>query len=335
MKFRTRKNLIMITLCAVTVFSAHALAVVVPAGSVDALASAIADAGPGGEVILAAGLHKISGTVIVDIPVSIVGEEGAILETSNATTDDGQFEGLNLVKPALHVIGADRTRIENLIIQAPADANVAANAGIVIESAANVQIIDNQILGQVNGILIEQGDTALLKGNTVQATKDGIIVINGSGVSIQDNWISCERFGMWIGGRLGDIAGNTMQGNYIGILLCSPRNFVISGEVRELETAGTGYLLYQNNAVGNAWGYLAFDGASNNTLMNNSAAFNTSYDIELGGESTRFGIVTPTSYNNTVIQGLNYQGLKVKVCGVDNQAQGHVNLVDTAADPCN
>ena len=37
----------------------------------------------------------------------------------------------------------------------------------------------------------------------------------------------------------------------------------------------------------------------------------------------------------TVIQGLNYKGLKVKVCGVDNQAMGHVNLVDTAADPCN
>jgi nitrous oxidase accessory protein NosD len=315
-------------LCAVSVLSAHALAVVVPAGSVDELAAAIADAGPGGEVVLAAGHHKISGTVMVDIPVSIVGEEGAILETFNATTDDGQFEGLNLVKAALHILGADRTRIENLTIQAPADANVAANAGIVI-------VVDNRILGHLNGILIEQGDSALLKGNTVQATKDGIIVINGSGVSIQDNWLSCGRFGMWIGGRLGDITGNTMQGNFIGLLLCSPRNFVISGEVREIETAGTGYLLYQNNAVGNDWGYLAFDGANNNLLMNNAAAFNTSYDIELGGESERFGFVTPTSYNNTVIQGLKYKGLKVKVCGVDNQALGHVNLVDTAADPCN
>ncbi len=334
MQFKTRKNLLMIMLCALSVLSAQTLAVVLPAGSVDGLSAAIAEAGPGGEVVLAAGLHKISGTVMVDIPVSIVGEDGAILESSNATAD-GEDTSLYYVKPALHILGADRTRIENLIIQAPADANVAANAGIVIESAANVQIVDNQIRGHLNGILVEQGDRALLKGNTVQTTKDGIIVINGSGVSIQDNWLSCGRFGMWIGGRLGDISGNMMQGNYIGLLLCSPRKFVISGEVRELETAGTGYLVYQNNAVGNAWGYLAFDGANNNTLMNNSAAFNSSYDIELGGESTRFGFVTPTSYNNTVIQGLNYQGLKVKVCGIDNQAQGHVNLVDTEADPCN
>jgi parallel beta-helix repeat protein len=325
---KTQKNLLVIVLCTLSVFSAHALAVVVPAGSVDALSAAIAEAGPGGEVILAAGLHKISGTVMIDIPVSIVGEEDAILETSNLTDDEG-------VKAALHILGADRARIENLIIQVPADANVAANAGIVIESASDVQIVNNQIRGHLNGILVEQGDRALLKGNTVQTTKDGIIVINGSGVSIQDNWLSCGRFGMWIGGRLGDISGNMMEGNYIGLLLCSPRKFVISGEVRELETAGTGYLVYQNNAVGNAWGYLAFDGASNNTLMNNGAAFNTSYDIELGGESTRFGFVTPTSYNNTVIQGLNYQGLKVKVCGIDNQALGHVNLVDTEADPCN
>jgi nitrous oxidase accessory protein NosD len=156
-QYKTRKNLLIIMLCAVSVLSAHALAVVVPAGSVDELAAAIADAGPGGEVVLAAGHHKISGTVMVDIPVSIVGEEGAILETFNATTDDGQFEGLNLVKAALHILGADRTRIENLTIQAPADANVAANAGIVIESAANVQIVDNRILGHLNGILIEQG----------------------------------------------------------------------------------------------------------------------------------------------------------------------------------
>ncbi len=334
MQYKTMKNLLMIILCAVSIFSARVLAVVVPAGSVDGLSAAIAEAGPGGEVVLAAGLHKISGTVMVDIPVSIVGEDGAILESSNATAD-GEDASLKYVKPALHIVGADHTRIENLIIQAPADANVAANVGIVIDNAANVQIVDNQILGHLNGILVDQGDSALLKGNTVQTMQDGIIVINGSGVSIQDNGLSCGRFGMWIGGRLGDISGNVMQGNYIGLLLCSPRNFVISGEIRELETAGTGYLVYQNNAVGNAWGYLAFDGASNNTLMNNDAAFNTSYDIELGGESTRFGFVTPTSFNNTVIQGLNYQGLKVKVCGVDNQAQGHVNLVDTTADPCN
>ncbi len=93
-------------------------------------------------------------------------------------------------------------------------------------------------------------------------------------------------------------------------------------------------MVYENNAAGGAWGYLAFDGANNNVLMNNSASLNSSYDIELGGESERFGFVTPTSSDNIAIQGLKYKGLKVKVCGVNNKAQGHINLVDTDADPC-
>jgi nitrous oxidase accessory protein NosD len=326
MQYKTKKNLLMIMLCT-SVFSAPALAVVVPAESVDGLAAAIADAGPGGKVVLAPGLHKISGTVMVNIPVSIVGEDGAILESSNLTDDEG-------VKAALHILGADGARIENLIIQNPADANVAANAGIVIESASDVQIVDNQLTGHTNGVLIEHGDRTFLKDNVVQTTKDGIVLINGRDVSIQDNWVSCTRFGMWIGSERADITGNTMQGNYIGLLLCSPRNFLISGEVRSTESPATGCMVYQNDAFDNAWGYLVFDGAYNNLLMNNSAAFNTSYDIELGGESERFGIVTPTTSDNTVIQGLKYTGLKVKICGINNQALGHVDLVDPAEDPC-
>jgi len=318
----------MIVLCTLSVFSAPALAVVVPAGSVDALAAAIAEAGPGGEVVLAAGLHQISGTVMVEIPVSIVGEDGAVLESANSGPDD-------VVNAALHIRGADGARIENLIIQTPADANVpAANAGIVIENASDVQIVYDQIRGHTNGILIEHGDRALLKGNAVQTTKDGIVLINGRDVSIQDNWVSCVRFGIWIGSERADITGNTMQGNMIGLLLCSPRNFVISGELRLTDTPATGCMVYQNYAFDNGWGYLVFDGAFDNLLMNNAAAFNTNYDIELGGESMRFGILTPTTSGNTVMQGLKYTGLKVKVCGINNQALGHVDLVDNAADPC-
>jgi len=328
MNYKTQNNLITILLCTLSVFSAPVLAVVVPAGSVDALAGAIAEAGPGGEVVLAAGLHQISGTVMVEIPVSIVGEDGAILESANSGPDD-------VVNAALHIRGADGARIENLIIQTPADANVpAANAGIVIENASDVQIVYDQIRGHTNGILIEHGDRALLKGNAVQTTKDGIVLINGRDVSIQDNWASCTRFGIWIGSERADVTGNTMQGNTIGLLLCSPRNFVISGELRSTDTPATGCMVYQNYAFDNAWGYLVFDGAFNNLLMNNAAAFNSSYDIELGGESMRFGILTPTTSGNTVMQGLKYTGLKVKVCGIDNQALGHVDLVDNAADPC-
>ena len=330
MQHKTRMNILLIVLCALCIFSAHALAVIVPAGSVDQLTAAIAETGPGGEVVLAAGLHKISSTVMVDIAVSIVGEDGAILESANSSTEEG-------VKPALHIIGANGARIENLTIQIPADPNVApATTGIVVENASDTRITDNQIKGHASGILVEYGDRALVKGNAIQTKGHGIVVINGDDVSIQDNWLSgvLTATGMWVGGKRGDISGNTMQGCGIGLLLCTPRFFNISGVVRNTETPATGWMVYQNNAVGGAWGYLAFDGANNNILMNNSAALNANYDIELGGESSRFGFVSPTSFDNTVIQGLKYKGLKVKVCGENNKAQGYVNLVDAELDPC-
>jgi nitrous oxidase accessory protein NosD len=332
MQYKTRKNLSMIVLLAVFALCAQAFAatVTVPAGSVDQLAAAIAEAGPGGEVILAKGVHTISGTVMVEIVVSIVGEDDAILKSGNSTNDGG-------VNAALHIKGADGVRIQNLTIQPPADPNaLSANTGILIDNASEVQLLDNQITGLRNGILIERGNSALVKGNAMQTTGHCMVVINGNGVSIEDNWFlgTFTALGLWVGSNEGDISGNTFQGCGIGLLLCTPRGFTISGEVHSTDNPATGWMVYQNNAVGGLWGYLATDGSNNNILMNNSASLNANYDIELAGESSRFGFVAPTSFDNTVIQGLKYKGLKVKICGVNNQAQGHVNLVDTITDPC-
>ena len=53
--------------------------VTVPAGSVDALADAIAEAGEGGTVVLEAGTHTESAQLIIDSKVRIKGEEGSEL----------------------------------------------------------------------------------------------------------------------------------------------------------------------------------------------------------------------------------------------------------------
>jgi hypothetical protein len=70
---------------------------------------------------------------------------------------------------------------------------------------------------------------------------------------------------------------------------------------------------------------------NNNILINNRAKKSGLYDIELAGESQRFGFTTPTSFNNKVFQG---RDQLIKVCGVDNQAFGG-NQVNTTLDPCN
>ena len=96
---------------------------------------------------------------------------------------------------------------------------VVLSNGTTLAEKTRHQIVEKQITGHTNGILVEYGDRALLRGNAVQTTKDGIVLINGMDVSIQDNYISCTRFGKWIGSERADITGNTMQGNYIGLLL--------------------------------------------------------------------------------------------------------------------
>jgi hypothetical protein len=47
-------------------------------------------------------------------------------------------------------------------------------------------------------------------------------------------------------------------------------------------------------------GYLVIDGANNNRLTNNAAARNANYDIELVGDSYRFGFFTPTSFEDGI-----------------------------------
>ena len=77
---------------------------------------------------------------------------------------------------------------------------------------------------------------------------------------------------------------------------------------------------------------LVIDGANQNYLVNNKAGNNGRYDIELAGDSERFGFFTPTSRETTVDTG-KYPDLTIKVCSVDDTVIGG-QLVDTTADPC-
>ena len=73
--------------------------------------------------------------------------------------------------------------------------------------------------------------------------------------------------------------------------------------------------------------------AVNNLLQANSASNNALYDIELTGDSYRFGFLTPRSHDNTV-KAAPFGNLKIKNCGDNNVVMGG-QLVDNTADPCN
>ena len=116
--------------------------------------------------------------------------------------------------------------------------------------------------------------------------------------------------------------------------LCNvPRGYILpSGEVIGSLVPGAYWKVRNNTSTDNfTTGYLIIDGANNNVLENNKAARNGTYDVELTGDSYRYGFLTPKCFNNTVNV---MAGQTVKNCGVNNSVNGG-NLVNNATDPCN
>ena len=90
-----------------------------------------------------------------------------------------------------------------------------------------------------------------------------------------------------------------------------------------------------NNLASNSFdtGYLVIDGANRNHMSNNAASGNARYDIELAGDTNRFGFFAPTSRHNQVAAG-SHHGLVIKDCGQRNRLKGFDAVVDTTTDPC-
>ena len=93
-------------------------------------------------------------------------------------------------------------------------------------------------------------------------------------------------------------------------------------------------LVQGNETFGNfAAGILAIDGAHDSRIVDNHSHDNGSYDVEMSGDSFRFGFLTPSSFNCTFTAG-SHAGVRVKDCGSNNTVNGGV-LVDNGTDPCN
>lgn len=310
--------------------------VVLPAGSADDLVNAILSAGEGGVVILKSGMHTESGTVEVPFGVRIVGEPGAVLKVTTSSSAAG------VIDPALHILNADHTLIWGLEIQ-PSTANTGGTA-ILIENSKHAVIAKNMISGHQFSILIEQGDHARLWKNeivttseaAVGITKHGIVVINGDHVHIVGNAVSNSFFGVWACDTRGKYMFNKTEGNYIGLILCKvpANNYELPGGNKiGAEYSGNEWFVANNQSMNNAnVGYIVIDGANNNRLVNNEASGNGTYDIELVGDSFRFGFLTPFSFENKVVAG-KFKTISIKDCGTDNTVIGG-QQIDIGSDPC-
>jgi len=319
------------------VLAKSAAVVELPDGSVDALAAAIAAAGPGGVVRVLSGEHRESGTVTITHAVKILGEAGAnLVFDSKPTTVAGAID------PALHILNAPEVMIFRVKIRAQEDIG---GTGILIEDSPRAMIGRNEIIDYQFSIMLEDGDHARIWKNTISATPawlttffavHGVVVINGNKVRMVENDVSNAFFGVWACDREGRFFENNLHGNFIGLILCKvPQNAfpLPGGELAGSDTSAIEWRVKGNQATGNFNdGYLVIDGANNNLLSGNAASGNAAYDIELSGDSFRFGFLTPKSFENTVITG-QFSNLKIKNCGENNTVVGG-QLVDNSLDPC-
>jgi hypothetical protein len=302
----------------------------VPAGSVDALAAAIAAAGTNGTVILEAGMHTESETVTITTRVQLVGEIGAILQVTTTP-----FFDTFLVDPGIHVRDVSKVLIWGIDLRTPGGSG---NTGILLENAPQTTVGKNSITQYQTGMILQHADRSFLHGNTIAGAADGffgIEVVNGDRVSIVSNEVSgAPAFGIWACDRKGTLLFNNVHDNTIGIIFCKVPfggETLPDGEAIGSDESGTDWVAAWNVATNNQWGYLAIDGATACQLVFNDASSNAAYDVELAGDSFRFGFLTPTSSNCTAI--ISDPAIVVKNCGLDNTVVGGTQ-VDTNVDPC-
>jgi parallel beta-helix repeat protein len=299
------------------------------AGSVDGLAAAIASAGPDGTVLVKAGAHTESGTVVISVPVNIIGEPDAVIKC-------GTSPGGTVPIPVIATLDIQNTK--NVLVQGlqfqPSGA--AANCAVLIENSSGVQVLDNTITGFEFGVVLQYADQSSIRGNTVSGGSFcGILIVNGVSALVSDNAVSEAEFGIFTGDQGGVASRNNVSACLVGMILCHmfPDILDISGDTSGAHTRCNGWHVEGNTALGNAWGYEVIDGSYNNLLVNNAASNNSEYDIELAGDTTRYGSFAPASHDDVVIAG-SQKDLLVKDCGSNDVIHGEVSLVDHSADPC-
>ena len=302
----------------------------------DAIEDAIAEAGEGGVVILRPGLHSESSTVTVDRRVSIVGQSGAILEV-----DTSPWDGVNPIAPAIYILDANKTVIWGIHLRPHGPIG---GTGILVEDSREVVLAYNTVVEHQYSVLLEQADRTVMLGNDITSTDawmDGtipdayaVIICNAERSILSDNSVTGGLFGYWICDQRGVMLANQATGSFLGFIFCKvPQGFILPrGNVIGAEFSATRWVAKFNRSSDCLdANYIVIDGSNNNMLAYNQSTNPGTYDIELVGDSYRFGFLTPFSFENTVIVG--NSDYIVKDCGEDNTVIGGI-MVDTDVDVC-
>ena len=131
-------------------------------------------------MIVEAGIHTETSSVMITDPVTILGEEGAVIEFDS----DPATTSLSRIDAGFHVKNTRQVKIQGLEIRD----NDAGSTAILIEGSEHVSIEDNRITDFQFGVLVESADHAMLDGNEIGMSSGrlpvrsfGILVVNGFG----------------------------------------------------------------------------------------------------------------------------------------------------------
>jgi nitrous oxidase accessory protein len=180
--------------------------VVSPSGPIRTLTQALQVAPSGARVVVKAGVYR-EPTIVVQQPVTIAGEPGAILES-----DQGR---------QILTVQADDVTVRGLELRHVATSFVEDRAAIRVQDATNCVIENNTIEDGFFGIYLARVDGCRVIGNRLHASKgkesasgNGIHLWTSNHVTVEGNEITGHRDGIYLEFvHESDVRGNVSEGN--------------------------------------------------------------------------------------------------------------------------
>jgi len=247
------------------------------------IAAAVTAARDGDTIVLPAGVHHEHATL--DRSVRLVGRPGAVLD------GDDQGTVLRITAPGVEVHG--------LTIRRSGDGYTAEDAGIRIDHAADVRIVDTRIEDTLFGIFVVQGDRCVVDGSTIvgkdlphvrrgdairlwysarcrlhanriERSRD-LIIWYSSGTVVEDNLVRTSRYGLhYMYSNDNVFRHNRFEDNQVGAAIMYSRGIELSENAFSFSNGPSAYglllkdaddvFVLENRFVHNDTG-LFFDGA--------------------------------------------------------------------------
>ena len=181
---------------------------VAPGGDVQA---AIAAAVPGETVELLPGLHR--GPVLLDRPVALVGQQGAVLEAPG--------------RGSVVTVTAEGAAVRGLTLRGSGSSLDGMDAGVLLRQSAKGAVVEgNRIEGNLFGVYVHGAEGALVRGNVITGRRgtllsgrgDGVSVWNAPGARVEGNDVRYGRDGIFVRvSRQNVFAGNRFRDLRFGV----------------------------------------------------------------------------------------------------------------------